>query len=146
MTTIPMQLPIGYTLRPDVAAVADYLRLREIAGLTPRSVAAAEAGLPRTVFGVTIEHDGRAVAMGRIVGDGALCLQIADIAVDPAHQSRGLGKAVMAALMAHVADRTSAEVYVNLIADGDAHRLYAQFGFEPVAPLSQGMACWVHTR
>ncbi|MFN3676635.1 MAG: GNAT family N-acetyltransferase [Sphingomonas pseudosanguinis] len=142
--TTTIDLPTGYTLCPKTPAVTDFLRLRQIAGLTPRSVAAAEAGLPRTVFGVTIEHDGRAVGMGRIVGDGALCLLIADIAVDPAHQGRGLGKAVMAALMAHIADQAPAEVYVNLIADGDAHRLYAQFGFEPVAPLSQGMALWVN--
>lgn len=36
--------------------------------------------------------------MGRAVGDG-LFYQIVDIAVDPAHQRRGLGKAIMAGLM-----------------------------------------------
>jgi GNAT superfamily N-acetyltransferase len=136
-------LPPGYQLRPIIPDVADYLRLRRIAGLTPRSAAAAEAGLPRTIFGVTIEQDGRAIGMGRIIGDGALCLHIADIAVDPEHQGRGLGKAIMAALMAHIAANVPAETYVNLIADGEAHRLYGQFGFEPVAPASQGMAVWI---
>ena len=29
--------------------------------------------------------------------------------------------------------------YVSLLADGEAHRLYAQFGFEPTAPASIGM-------
>ena len=137
-------LPPGYTLRHAIPEIADYLRLRRIAGLTPRSTAAAEAGLPRSIFGVTIEHDGRAIGMGRVIGDGALCLHIADIAVDPEHQGRGLGKSVMAALMAYIAAHVPAETYVNLIADGEAHRLYAQFGFEPVAPASQGMAVWIN--
>lgn len=140
--TLP-ELPIGYAWRQAPPSVADYLRLRQIARLTPRSVKAAEAGLPRTIYGVTIEQDGRAIGMGRIIGDGALCLHIADIAVDPDHQGRGLGKAVMTALMAHIAAHVPAEVYVNLIADGEASRLYAQFGFEPVAPASQGMAVWI---
>jgi hypothetical protein len=30
--------------------------------------------------------------------------------------------------------------YVSLIADGVANRLYAQYGFEPTAPKSIGMA------
>lgn len=29
--------------------------------------------------------------------------------------------------------------YVSLIASGDAHRLYGQFGFTPTAPASIGM-------
>jgi hypothetical protein len=29
--------------------------------------------------------------------------------------------------------------YVSLIADGEASKLYAQYGFEPVMPRSQGM-------
>ena len=33
--------------------------------------------------------------MGRIVGDGALNFEIVDIAVDPAHQGRGLGRIIM---------------------------------------------------
>jgi hypothetical protein len=31
-------------------------------------------------------------------------------------------------------------VYISLIADGEANRLYAQFGFVPIAPRSIGMA------
>lgn len=50
----------------------------------------------------------------------------------------------MATLMAHIDATAPAEVHVSLMADGEAHRLYAQFGFEPVAPRSQGMAVWVN--
>jgi len=141
-----MQLPPGYTMRPGTPAIADYLRLRQICGLTPRSAAAAEAGLPNTLYGVVVEQADRTVGMGRVIGDGALFLHIVDIAVDPEHQGHGLGKAVMAALMAHIDAATPAEAHVSLMADGEARRLYAQFGFEPVAPRSLGMAVWLRRR
>lgn len=136
-------LPAGYHLAVEVPAVDDYRRLRRDAGLTPRSEAAAAAGLPGTIAGVVVRHEGRAIGMGRAIGDGGLVCQIVDIAVDPAHQGRGLGKAIMAALMAELRETVPAEAYVSLIADGEAKRLYATFGFEPVAPESIGMAMWL---
>jgi GNAT superfamily N-acetyltransferase len=131
-----------YSSHYETPAVDDYLRLRRVAGLTPRSMAAAEKGLPNTVAGVVIRKDGRAVGMGRLIGDG-LFYQVVDIAVEPEHQKKGLGKAIMACLMAELDKQATSEIYVSLIADGEAHRLYAQFGFAPTAPASIGMARWL---
>ena len=80
--------------------------------------------------------------MGRAIGDG-LCYQLVDIAVEPAHQGRGLGKAIVAAVMLELNRLAPAEAYVSLIADGQAHALYAQYGFAPTAPASIGMAQWI---
>jgi GNAT superfamily N-acetyltransferase len=129
-------LPDGYRLVLQTPAITDYRRLREVSGLTPKTLEGATAGLPNTWCAAVIEQDGRAVAMGRVVGDGGLFFQIVDMAVEPAHQGRGLGKAVMAELKA----RAPSHAYVSLIADGQAHRLYEQFGFGPTAPKSIGMA------
>ena len=126
----------------EVPTVADYCRLRRSAGLTPRSETAAAAGLPQTVAGVVVRLEGHAVGMGRAVGDG-LFYQIVDIAVDPAHQGRGLGKTIVAALMDELRRLAPAEAYISLIADGEANRLYAQYGFAPTAPASIGMAQWI---
>jgi hypothetical protein len=49
----------------------------------------------------------------------------------------------MTYLMAELEKLAPAEAYVSLIADGEAHRLYAQFGFRPTAPASIGMAQWI---
>jgi ribosomal protein S18 acetylase RimI-like enzyme len=81
--------------------------------------------------------------MGRVVGDGALFFQIVDVAVEPEHQGQGLGKKILEALMTELRQRVPAEAYVSLIADGEAHRLYEQFGFELTAPASVGMAMWL---
>jgi ribosomal protein S18 acetylase RimI-like enzyme len=118
-----------------------YRRLRVAAGLSPKSAEAAQAGLPGTWFGVVVYETGsdRPVGMGRVIGDGGTAFQIVDIAVLPEHQGRGLGKAIMAALMGALTERAPATAYVSLIADGDAKHLYAQFGFEETAPASVGM-------
>ena len=131
-----------YTVGIEVPAVEDYCRLRRISGLTPRSETAAKAGLPNTVVGVVVRHGDDVVGMGRVVGDG-LFYQVVDIAVDPVHQRRGLGKTIMSNLMQELRKLAPAEAYVSLIADGDARHLYAQYGFAPTAPASIGMAQWI---
>jgi ribosomal protein S18 acetylase RimI-like enzyme len=131
-----------YTCRVEVPTVEDYCRLRVAAGLSARSIAAAEAGLPNTVIGVVVGYTNQVVGMGRAVGDG-LFYQIVDIAVDPGHQGRGLGKMIVAKLMGELVEVAPAEAYVSLIADGDAHHLYRKYGFAPTAPQSIGMAQWI---
>jgi len=117
----------------------DYRQLRIAAGLSPKSADAAAAGLPNTIYAVVIRKDGEAVGMGRIVGDGGLFFQIVDIAVDPKHQKRGLGKRIVSALVDYLHKTALPGAYISLIADGEAHRLYSLFGFKPTAPLSIGM-------
>lgn len=132
-----------YELTSTTPSVADYCRLRLVTGLSPKTQEAAEAGLPNSWFAVTVHQSGRVVGMGRVIGDGGTAFQITDIAVEPEHQGKGLGKQIMAALMAHLSANAPASAYVSLIADGDARHLYAQFGFQPVMPASIGMGLWL---
>ncbi|WP_240229563.1 GNAT family N-acetyltransferase [Devosia lacusdianchii] len=118
---------------------ADYRRLRQVAGLSAKSLEAAEVGLPNTWYAVTIRHAGQTIGMGRVIGDGGTAFQIVDIAVEPAHQGKGLGKRIVAALVDHLRANAPASAYVSLIADGDAQHLYAKYGFAPVMPASVGM-------
>ena len=136
-------LPQGYALALGAPSFADYQRLRAEAGLSSFPDAAARQGLPGTFLGVAVRHDGEVIGMGRVSGDGGLFFQLTDIAVTPPHQGKGLGKAIVAALLEALAARLVGRAYVSLIADGVASELYAQFGFAPVAPASQGMAMWL---
>jgi GNAT superfamily N-acetyltransferase len=119
--------------------VEEYRALRVLAGLSPKTAEAAARGLPDTVFGVSLREGDRLLAMGRIIGDGGCFLQVVDIAVVPDRQGQGLGKAVMQQLDEWLRGH-AVGAYVSLIADGQAHRLYAQFGFALTAPRSVGMA------
>lgn len=58
-----------YTLIETTPSAEDFCRLRKIAGLSARPLAAAEIGLPRSCYGVHILWQGTPVGMGRIVGD-----------------------------------------------------------------------------
>ncbi|MET9403726.1 GNAT family N-acetyltransferase [Kitasatospora sp. NPDC002965] len=128
-----------YEVRPGVPDVATFRHLRTASGMSDRPAEAVAAGLPNTWFGVTVRLDGEPVGMGRIIGDGGSVFQIADVCVLPAHQGRGLGARIMARLTAELEDRAPRGAYVSLIADGDAHRLYARYGFVETAPYSVGM-------
>jgi len=134
--------PAPFTVHLAVPTVADYCHLRRISGLSPRSEAAAAAGLPNTAVGVVATLGDAVIGMGRAVGDG-LFYQLVDIAVDPAHQGQGLGKQIVGRLMDELRRIAPAEAYVSLIADGPARHLYAAFGFSPTAPASIGMAQWI---
>ncbi len=126
-------------VREAVPTVEDYCQLRALAGLSAKTAEAAQRALPNTVFGVCAYQGSELVAMGRIIGDGGCHLQVCDIAVLPRLQGQGLGRQVMARLDAWMRANLPPSAYVSLLADGEAHRLYAQFGFAPTAPASIGM-------
>lgn len=82
-------------------SVSVYRDLRVKTGLHAKSEAASIAGLPNSLFSVQIildsNNDGSVavVGMGRVIGDGGCFYSVVDIAVDPAHQGKGLGKLMM---------------------------------------------------
>lgn len=126
-----------------------YRALRLSAGLSGKSEAAAAIGLANTLFAVQIIVDAPAfdptaqpttIGMGRVIGDGGCFFQVVDIAVDPAHQGKGLGKRIMGEIRAWLDVNVPEGGFVSLLADGKAHALYEQFGFEQTAPASVGMA------
>src|SRR4029450_6368870 len=93
-----------YQLIPAAPTVEEYLELRERSGLTPRTLEQAAVGLQGSwvVCHIVYEPTGRAVAMGRVLGDGGWYFHVVDLAVLPEHQRRGLGDAVLTALLHHV--------------------------------------------
>jgi GNAT superfamily N-acetyltransferase len=129
-----------YDLVPRTPTVAEYRDLRRLTGLSEKTEEAALRGLPNTIYAVVIETGGTAIGMGRVTGDGGTAYQIVDIAVLPAHQGKGLGKRIVAALVDWLHANAPKSAYVSLIADGPAKDLYAQYGFKETAPASVGMA------
>ncbi|MCL1048396.1 GNAT family N-acetyltransferase [Shewanella abyssi] len=120
-----------------VVSAADFVRLRDIAGLSPRTYAAAKQGLPNSLFGVKICIAGQTIAMGRVVGDGALNFEIVDIAVDPAYQGQGFGRLIMQSIMNYLDRAAFKGAYITLMAD--VPELYSKFGFKLSRPASEGM-------
>ncbi|MEV6505704.1 GNAT family N-acetyltransferase [Streptomyces sp. NPDC051642] len=122
-----------YELVAGVPSVDVFRRLRTDAGLSDKDPGAVAVALPGTWYGVVLRHEGEPIGMGRVVGDGGTAFQVVDICVHPAHQGRGLGRRIMAALTGELERRAPATAYVSLIADGPARFLYEKFGFADTA-------------
>ncbi|MBT1675226.1 GNAT family N-acetyltransferase [Curtobacterium aurantiacum] len=118
----------------------DYLRLRRESGLSPKDPAQGAGAIAGSWSAChVVDEHGTPVAMGRTIGDGGWYFHIADIATDPVHQRRGLGRRVVEWLLADIRDRAPAGAYVTLVGDPPGQRLYRSLGFDDVAP-SLGMA------
>ncbi|WNS41816.1 GNAT family N-acetyltransferase [Paenibacillus sp. MMS20-IR301] len=133
-----MEQALQPEIRHQLPSVEQYLALRLEAGLSAMSAEGAAAGLPRSLFAVTLYAEDELIGMGRVVGDGGCFFQVTDIAVKPSCQGRGLGKIIMREIRGYL-ETVPEQSYTSLIADGEAARLYEQYGFVPVMPYSQGM-------
>jgi GNAT superfamily N-acetyltransferase len=118
----------------------DYCRLRAEAGMAPRTLEASRRGLPNTLYGVSLLHDGEIVGMGRVIGDGGCFFIVVDIAVKPSLQGQGLGKRIMNALDTWLRANAPSSAVVSLAADGDAKHLYARYGFVDTTDGAHGQA------
>jgi GNAT superfamily N-acetyltransferase len=132
MTTGP-SLPTGYSLatgfeRMDFEAVhACLARSYWSPGVARALVERAAAN--SMCFGLFHERDGQ-VAYARVLSDKTTFAYLADVFVLESHRGKGLSKALVQAIQA---DPDLQGLRRFLLATRDAHGLYAQFGFTPIA-------------
>jgi GNAT superfamily N-acetyltransferase len=72
--------------------------------------------------------DKRQVGFARASGDRAVFSRISDVIVWPEHRAKGIGGALIQALLDHPELRSVSTWMLNT---SDAHSLYARFGFRP---------------
>ena len=70
------------------------------------------------------------VGVARVVTDGAIFAWLCDVYIDPSHRGRGLGSALVGAI---VADLEARGIRRMLLATRDAHEVYAGHGFTALA-------------
>lgn len=116
-----------------------YYQLRIGAGLSAKATEAATIGLANSLYAVTVKNElDEYIGMGRVIGDGGCFCQVADICVLPPYQGKGIGKQIMSKIKAYL-NTLPETCYISLLADGDAGKLYEQFGFKATLPQSAGM-------
>lgn len=121
--------------------VAIYQQLRISTGLSPKSNEAAKIGLANSLYSVAVKNEkGDYIGMGRLIGDGGCFCQVVDICVLPEYQGKGIGRKIMEKIRLYIDNQLPSSCYISLIADGDADKLYEQFGFKDTMPTSKGMA------
>ncbi|MDO9489567.1 MAG: GNAT family N-acetyltransferase [Sphingomonadaceae bacterium] len=128
-----MSLPAGYRLSDDKAE----LQIAVIHGFLAED-AYWSPGIPRPVVERAIANsrcvavyspEGAQVAFARLVTDSATFAYLCDVFVLPAARGLGLSKAMVGFLMAHPELQNLRRW---MLATRDAHRLYSQFGFDPI--------------
>jgi GNAT superfamily N-acetyltransferase len=93
--------------------------------------------VPREIVDCTIEHSlcfgiyqaGRQVGFARVVTDCAAFAWLADVFIVEEQRGRGLGKRLLAAVLAHPQLQNLRRFLLGTM---DAQGLYAQFGFRPL--------------
>ena len=81
-------------------------------------------------------EDGRQIAHARVVTDTVVFGYLGDVFVVPGARGRGVGKALMDAVLAHPHVRDLSRL--TLVTD-DAHGLYEQYGFAPLDDVRKWM-------
>lgn len=128
--TIVREMP-GYELdddpgRVDRDAVWRFLSAHAYWGRwRDRSVVEHQIAGAWRVVGAYERPGGAMVGFGRAVSDGVALAYLADVFVDPAHRQRGLGTALVAAIVEH----GPGAGFRWMLHTADAHGLYARFGF-----------------
>lgn len=87
-------------------------------------------------YGVFDRATGRQVAYARVVTDAVTFAWLCDVFVDPAVRGQGVGKDLIAGV---IADLEPLGLRRVLLATADAHGLYEQFGFGPLDDPSRFM-------
>jgi GNAT superfamily N-acetyltransferase len=77
------------------------------------------------------------VGFARVVTDRTIFGYLMDVYVDPGHRGRGIGKALIAAILEHPELR---DLNLFMLRTRDAQPFYRQFGFEEVNGLPATMA------
>lgn len=136
-------LPPGYVIQDGYPPIEDYLNLRVIVGFSPRTTSQAIEVPKGSWYGcfITSEEDNSLVGMGRIIGDGGWYFHIADMAIHPQHQRKGLGDHILKRLLWEISEKAPKDgtPYITLMADAPGRKLYQNNGFVETAPNSLGM-------
>ena len=123
-------VPSAYVFEHAAPSSAEYRAICEAVGWGPwMNFEVAEASLAASLLHVTVRHDGDAVGMGRVVGDGHIYFYVQDVAVVPAHQGRGLGRQILARLVGHLREHAPEKAFVGLFAAPGTEPFYERFGF-----------------
>lgn len=113
--------------RMDVELIHDFLRSSYWAKDISRAV--VEKSLQHSLCFGAFCND-RQVGFARVITDRATFAYLADVFVVPEHRRRGVSKLLLRAILAHPELQGLRRW---LLATDDAHGLYAQFGFQPLA-------------
>lgn len=116
----------------DWVALSALYRMAPLGEKPPQDLATV---FPNSMFKCFVYAGDRLVGVGRAVADGLDCAYIADVAVHPDHQGRGLGRAIIRRLV----DLAQGHRKIILYANPGTEGFYTRLGF---LRMNTAMAIW----
>jgi len=130
-TAAAKELPQRVQLVERLPTVEEYETLvRAVGWAGAMNLEAALAALQNTLYAVMAVEGGQAVGMARLVGDGATACYVQDVMVLPAYQRKGIGTALMAAVMSYFRRETPRKSSIGLFTGRNLAGFYERHGFE----------------
>jgi len=118
-----------YQLKENILNSQTVIQLRSSVGWDSLSESTLTKALSHSIFFASIWYQGKAVAMGRIVGDGYQYFYLQDMIVDPAHQKKGLCQRLTEHLVCKVKNIAEPGAFFGLMAAENVAGVYQKYGF-----------------
>ena len=117
-------------IKDRVVTCDEHRRIAEAAGWSEAfDWGTLPSSLEGSVSGVVALAGQHVVGMGRLVGDGVKYFYIQDVAVIPAYQGQGVGKAIIDRLLWQVAETAPSTAFVGLFSTEQAKEVYSSRAF-----------------
>mgnify|MGYP000026443045 FL=1 len=127
----------------DQLDIDTYLELRAAVNFRKLSRDQARRGLDNSLYTLVAYKDGKAVGMGRIVGDGAIICYVQDLIIRPEVQGEGIGGLILESLKSFVVNIgfEGTTMMFDLMCAKGREPFYKKHGFiaRPTEDLGPGM-------
>ncbi len=139
-----------YKIQYAPPTVSDFMALRMSIGWEVIDSTMSKASLDNSLFHVTVyqqlAQSEILVAMGRVIGDGAMYFYLQDIIVLPEFQGQGLGQLVMSEIESYLTQTAKNGATIGLLAAKGKESFYQRFGYiqRPNELLGNGMCKFIH--
>lgn len=137
-----------YRIIENQLKAEDFIRLFSGAGWGELSRDMVETALANSYATFSVESENRVIAMGRLLGDGAMSFFLKDLVVEPEYQGHGIGRA----LLAHIEDYIRRRLkpgwngYLQLMSAKGKEGFYSALGYavHPHEHSGAGMSKWIN--
>ena len=118
-----------YQIIERIPTVEEFTALRKAVGWISPDRSAASTGLSNSLYSICIEHDGKLIGFGRVIGDSGLYYYIQDVIVLPDYQGKGIGKMIMNEIIKYLQNNCLPNAFVGLMSAENKEGFYKKYGF-----------------
>jgi predicted N-acetyltransferase YhbS len=122
---------LSINLTTNDLTVSEFSNLRSSVGLSILPNPQIEKALANSLYTVCARDGDTAIAMGRLVGDGAYVYYLQNINVDPNYQGKGIGSLIINNILSYIKENKlpGTSVMVLLMSSKGSEDFYKKFGF-----------------